>query len=74
MSATIKILEIAFCELELERVYLNVISSNIRAKRFYEKAGFRYEGCFRKHLQLQGDWFDWDWYAVLKDEYYAGDD
>lgn len=74
MAATIKLLDIAFCELGLERVYLNVISDNVRAKRFYEKAGFRYEGTFYKHLYLRGNWYNWDWYAVLKEDYYAGDD
>lgn len=72
MEATAKLLKIAFFELELERVYLNVLSDNVRAKRFYEKAGFRHEGCFHHHLYLNGDWHDWDWYAVLKDEFYAG--
>ena len=68
------LLEIAFHELDLERVYLNVLSDNGRAKRFYEKAGFRYEGRFRKHLKLRGEWRDWDWYSILKEEFYAGHD
>ena len=53
LPATKMLLDIAFRELDLERVYLNVLSDNGRAKRFYEKAGFHYEGCFRKHLQQQ---------------------
>ena len=72
MEATELLFEIAFHELELERVYLNVLSDNIRAKRFYEKAGFRYEGCFHHHLWLGGEWRDWDWYAILRNEYDAG--
>ena len=71
-SATAQLLDIAFRELGLEKVYLNVISENVRAKRFYEKAGFRYEGCFRRHLFLRGKWYDWDWYSILKEEFYAG--
>ncbi len=74
MSATRQLLHIAFSEMGLERVYLNVLSDNIRAKRFYEKAGFKHEGCFRRHLKLRGEWRDWDWYAILKEEYYAGND
>lgn len=69
LEATRMLLEIAFHELNLERVYLNVLADNIRAKRFYEKAGFRYEGRFHKHLKLRGEWRDWDWYAILKDDY-----
>ena len=72
MAATQELLRIAFDELGLERVFLNVLSANTRARRFYEKAGFRHEGCFRKHLKLRGEWQDWEWYAVLKDEYDAG--
>lgn len=74
LTATKMLLEIAFRELDLERVYLNVLSDNGRAKRFYEKAGFRYEGRFRKHLKLRGEWRDWDWYSILKEEFYAGHD
>ena len=72
MAATQELFRIAFDEMGLERVYLNVLSDNLRAKRFYEKAGFKYEGCFRRHLKLRGEWRDWDWYAVLKEEYDAG--
>lgn len=72
MAGTCLLLETAFGELGLERVYLNVLSDNIRAKRFYEKAGFHYEGCFRKHLKVRGTWHDWDWYSILKEEFYAG--
>ena len=74
LPATKMLLDIAFRELDLERVYLNVLSDNGRAKRFYEKAGFHYEGCFRKHLKLRGEWRDWDWYSILKEEFYAGHD
>ncbi|MBQ4512464.1 MAG: GNAT family N-acetyltransferase [Anaerolineaceae bacterium] len=69
LAATQLLLEVAFSELKLERVYLNVLADNMRAKRFYEKAGFRYEGCFHKHLKLRGEWRDWDWYAILRDDY-----
>ena len=69
LAATKKILKIAFEEIGLERVYLNVLSDNIRAKCMYEKAGFRYEGCFRKHLKLRGEWHNWDWYSILREEY-----
>ena len=71
MDATKKILNVAFREIGLERVFLNVLSDNERAKHFYEKDGFSYEGCFRRHLKLRGEWRDWDWYAILKDEFYA---
>ncbi len=36
------ILEVAFSQLGLERIYLNVFQENRRAIRFYEKFGFQY--------------------------------
>ena len=72
MAATREVLRIAFDELGLERVFLNVLADNVRARKFYEKAGFRYEGCFRRHLKLREVWHDWAWYAVLKEEYHDG--
>lgn len=67
--ATLEILGKAFNELGLERVYLNVLSENIRANRFYEKFGFIYEGEFRKHLYIRGELKDLKWYRMLKEEY-----
>jgi len=59
----------AFDQLGLERVFLNVLADNPRARRFYEKAGFQYEGCFRHHLLLKDGWHDWVWMAILKEDY-----
>ena len=72
LYATQEILRIAFIEMDLERVFLNVLADNARARKFYEKAGFRYEGCFRHHLKLRDGWHDWAWYALLKEEYHDG--
>ena len=68
-SATIEILRIAFEEIGLEKVYLNVLSDNKRAIGMYEKIGFVYEGEFRKHLFLCGEYKSLRWYSILKDEY-----
>lgn len=48
---TQEILKIAFCELGLKKVYLNVYEDNMRARRFYEKTGFSYEGCAKRHIK-----------------------
>ncbi len=69
--ATREILKIGFNELELERVYLNVLSENVRANKFYEKFGFIYEGEFKRHINIRGDLKDLKWYRMLKDEYYS---
>ena len=69
--ATKAILDKAFYEIGLNRVYLNVLSDNIRAVRLYEKIGFKREGEFRRHLFLRGGYRDLSWYAILKEEYGA---
>lgn len=40
-----QMLEIAFSELKLHRVYLSVMADNIPAIKTYERAGFLREGC-----------------------------
>ena len=67
--ATEEILKIAFNELNLERVYLNVISVNERANAFYKKMGFIYEGTFKKHILINGKLRDLNWYRILKEEF-----
>lgn len=68
-KATIILLEKAFNEFGLNRIYLNVLSDNIRAIKFYEKCGFKYEGEFRQHLYLNGEYKNLRWYGILKEEY-----
>lgn len=69
--ATDQILAIAFGDMALERIYLNVLEYNARARRFYEKNGFVYEGLFRSHLCVQGKRVGLCWYGLLKGEYDA---
>lgn len=68
-KATMKILEEAFDRFGLERVYLNVLSDNERAIHLYEKCGFIYEGEFRNHLFLRGEYKSLKWYSMLKEDY-----
>jgi diamine N-acetyltransferase len=67
--ATEAILEFAFKELELERVYLNVLSDNIHAIDFYQKIGFKYEGEFFKHIMLNGELKSLMWFRMMRCEY-----
>lgn len=66
--ATEELLQYAFTELNLERVYLNVLESNLRARRFYEKAGFKQEGVFYKHKFINGQFQNLYWYGILKEQ------
>ena len=68
--ATREILQKAFCQHGLERIYLNVLSDNIKAIYLYERCGFVYEGEFRRHIFLKGEYKTLKWYSILKEEYF----
>lgn len=68
-EATRLILKKGFEELQLHRIYLNVLSDNIRAIKFYEKVGFRYEGEFVECLNVRGNWKSLKWYGMLEREF-----
>lgn len=67
--ATKEILRIAFMELGLNRVYLNVLSDNLHANRFYERNRFRYEGESINCIMIGGELKSLKWYAILSKEY-----
>lgn len=67
--ASQEILKIAFYELNLNRVYLNVLSKNIRANKFYEKFGFIYEGEAKEAINIKGNLENLKWYRILKSEF-----
>ena len=71
--ATNAILDIAFNKLKLNRVYLNVLSKNIRAIKFYEKYGFIFEGESKEHLFHKGNFESLRWYRILASEKEAMD-
>ena len=64
-NATDLILKIAFLELKLHKVYLNVLEDNQRAIRFYEKYGFEYEGTLKGHVLHHGKYKDLRYYAIF---------
>ncbi len=70
IEATNELLRRAFCEFGFQKVYLNVLADNHRAIRLYEKCGFVYEGEFRNHLFLQGEFKGLKWYSMLREEYF----
>ncbi len=69
LQATRDILRIAFEELSLKTVYLNVLAENLRANAFYRKAGFRYTHTELNALELRGEQKDLNWYEIGRDEY-----
>lgn len=68
-EVTKQLLQIAFEEFGMERIYLNVLSENERAIHLYERCGFSYEGEFRNHLFLYGKYQNLRWYGILREEY-----
>lgn len=69
-KATILVLNKAFEELGLHRVFLSVLSNNEAAIRLYERCGFNYEGEFRDHFKCGDGYLNWKWYSMLKEEYW----
>lgn len=64
-----EIMEKAFDELKLHKVYLYVRSDNKRAIAFYEKNQLKYEGCFEEHLYVDGEYIDLYWYALRRGDF-----
>jgi diamine N-acetyltransferase len=57
-----------FDELDLHRIYLHVFTTNERAIRLYERAGFRREGVLREAALIDGAWVDVLLLALLRHE------
>jgi RimJ/RimL family protein N-acetyltransferase len=63
------LLKYAFHYLNLNRVYLYVVSTNLRATKFYERCGFKNEGIFRQHVFLNNQYVDAIWFGILKEDF-----
>ena len=61
-------LSYGFHTLALHRISLRVLASNQIAYGCYVKAGFRYEGCFREMVCLDGKYCDVIFMAVLSED------
>ena len=66
MVATKEILRIAFEELQLQRVYLNVLTENGRANAFYLKVGFRFDYCEESAVEINGVKRSLNWYSIIR--------
>lgn len=63
------LLRFAFEEMNLHRVELEVLDFNLRARRCYEKVGFRYEGARRQACFKGGAYHDLLIMGILRDEF-----
>jgi UDP-4-amino-4,6-dideoxy-N-acetyl-beta-L-altrosamine N-acetyltransferase len=67
--ATKLILDHAFSEINLNRVFLRVLADNHPAIKTYEKSGFVHEGLFRADVIIDGKALDVVFMSILKDDY-----
>ena len=70
-EATRLIVGYGFEHLGLHRISLEVYAFNPRARRAYEKAGFRAEGVLRESLRYNGEWIDATVMSILAPEWPA---
>ena len=68
-EATRLIVGYGFEQLGMHRISLEVYSFNPRARRVYEKAGFRAEGVLRESLRYGGEWIDATVMSILSGEW-----
>jgi RimJ/RimL family protein N-acetyltransferase len=68
-EATRLIVGYGFEHLALHRISLEVYAFNPRARRAYEKAGFRTEGVLRESLRYNGAWVDATVMSILAPEW-----
>jgi RimJ/RimL family protein N-acetyltransferase len=72
-DATRTILRFAFTQMGLHRVELDVLDTNARAQRVYEKVGFQVEGRARESRFRDGRWHDTVRMSILAHEFAALD-
>jgi RimJ/RimL family protein N-acetyltransferase len=68
-KATHAMLDHAFRDLQLHRVWLHVNHDNDRARRLYERMGFVLEGTLRSAVYKSGKYLDVDVMASLASDY-----
>jgi RimJ/RimL family protein N-acetyltransferase len=68
------LLDFAFRDLNLQRVFLHVFATNERAIRAYEKAAFMREGVMRRAAYLDGQYVDVLIMGILREEHLRGEE
>lgn len=67
-EAAVLALQYGFRDLQLHKIMLRVLAGNPRARRSYEKAGFREEGLFKEHVYLNGKFQDVIFMGIVNPE------
>lgn len=68
-EAAKKVLEFAFNNLQLNRVYAYAMTKNPASTRVMEKIGMSYEGTQRQHISKWGEFEDLAAYGILRSDY-----
>ncbi len=63
------LLKYSFDYLNVNRVWLQVLKTNVNAIKLYEKSGFKKEGQLEKAIYRNGKYIDLICYRILKSEY-----
>lgn len=69
-EATRLLVDFGFCSVGLNRIELEVYAFNPRARRVYEKVGFKLEGKRREALLWEGEKVDAHTMSILHSEYF----
>jgi diamine N-acetyltransferase len=70
-DAMFALLDFGFGQLRLERLWLEVYDFNARARRSYDKVGFKLEGVERHAVHKSGKYHDVQLMSILRDEWAA---
>lgn len=71
-EATRVLLNWAFSEMGLHKIYLNVFTTNTKAFNLYSGVGFLEEGTLRSEYKIRGGYVDMLRMAILKEEWNNG--
>lgn len=72
-TATVeRVVDYAFTERRLNRVYARVFAFNEGSARVLEKVGFKRESVLRESAYLDGEYVDVHWYGLLENEWPSG--
>ena len=63
------LLELGFKQWAMNRLYLFVLESNVRARTLYEKVGFKVEGVQREAIYKNGRYEDYIMMSILRKDY-----
>jgi RimJ/RimL family protein N-acetyltransferase len=64
-------LAFAFEEMQVHKLFGQVIAKNIASIRFHERLGFRHEGRLREHVLIQTEHHDLMCFGLLRQEWIA---